>query len=344
MSKTLQRNLKSKIPISFLQDSKWDSSDEDDNDLTLKKDGANNSRNKPNLNKNKSKSTEKKSKTLIKYDGKKSNRDDSNNDDDETDLVLYIGHLPKQFEEIDLRRFLAQFGKVYNCRVARKIETGQPKGFAFAKFEDNEVTQIACDTLHGYFLEKQRLVCQVRPSHPGMFFDTDKMIDLRHKKMQLETKQRSRNLANSEKLKAITSRLVIRELKKKERLKALGIDYDFPGYTSNRTDFEEHISPEEDIDTAKVDEEDEMHAPQSKKKMKSNDNDESSKGQVNTKQKKDATNSKKTPEKKKKRKLSADQDEGNDSTDHDERLSKSAKKAKKKKKDTKKKNRRTSAP
>lgn len=343
MSKTLQRNLESKIP-SFLRDSKWDSSDEEDDDLKLKKDSIGNSKNKSNMNKNKSKST-KKSKTVIKYDGKKSNRDD-NNDDNKRDLVLYIGHLPKEFEEIDLRRFLAQFGKVYNCRVARKIETGRPKGFAFAKFEDNEVTQIACETLHGYFLEKQRLVCQVRPSHPGMFFDTDKMIDLRHKKFQLETKQRSRNLANSEKLKAITSRLVIRELKKKERLKALGIDYDFPGYKSNRTDFEDHISPEEDIDTAKVDEEedgvaankDENHTPQSKRKTKSSDDYGSSKKKGNTKQQKDTTDSKGIPEKKKKRKLSVEQDEGNDST---AKVTESAKKAKKK--DKKKKNRRTSA-
>merc|ERR1712166_380362 len=183
----------------------------------------------------------------IKYDKKPSGGD---NENEENDLALYIGHLPKEFEELDLRRFLSQFGKVYNCRVARKIETGKTKGFAFVRFGDDEVTQIACETLHGYFLEKQRLFCQVRPAHPGMFFDTDKMIDKRQKKLALETKQRNNNLANSDKLKAITSKLVTREMKKRERLAALGVDYDFPGYKSNQTDFEEQFVPEEDIDTA----------------------------------------------------------------------------------------------
>merc|ERR1712166_1123401 len=192
----------------------------------------------------KSESTKKGTKYDIIHGG------DGDDENEEKDLVLYVGHLPKDFEEIDLRRFLSQFGKVYNCRVARKIETGKTKGFAFVRFGDDEVTQIACETLHGYFLEKQRLVCQVRPAHPGMFFDTDKMIDKRQKKLALETKQRNNNLANSDKLKAITSKLVTREMKKRERLAALGVDYDFPGYKSNQTDFEEQFVPEKDIDTA----------------------------------------------------------------------------------------------
>ena len=180
-----------------------------------------------------------------KFDGQKQTEGDS---DEEENLVLYIGHLPKDFEEIDLRRFLSQFGKVYNCRVARKIETGRPKGYAFVRFGDEETTKIVSQTLHGYFLEKQRLVCQLRPSHPGMFYDTEKLIDKRKKKIQLEARQRNRNLGNSEKLKAITSRLVQRERKKREKLKALGIDYDFPGYEANQDDFENDSVPEESND------------------------------------------------------------------------------------------------
>jgi len=241
MSKTLQRNLKSKIP-NALAGPEWDSSDEEDNEPATKSTSLVVKRTKT------TKSSTKSAKAGTKYDGKIEKKEDDDNEG--KDLVLYVGHLPKDFEEIDLRRFLSQFGKVYNCRVARKIETGKTKGFAFVRFGDDEVTQIACETLHGYFLEKQRLVCQVRPAHPGMFFDTDKMIDKRQKKLALETKQRNNNLANSDKLKAITSKLVTREMKKRERLAALGVDYDFPGYKSNQTDFEEQFVPEEDIDTA----------------------------------------------------------------------------------------------
>merc|ERR1712166_458584 len=273
----------------------------------------------------KSESTKKGTKYDIIHGG------DGDDENEEKDLVLYVGHLPKEFEEIDLRRFLSQFGKVYNCRVARKIETGNPKGFAFVRFADDEVTQIACDTLHGYFLDKQRLVCQVRTSHPGMFFDTDKMIDRRRKKLQLETKQRNGNLANSAKLKTITSRLVIRELKKREKLKALGIDYDFPGYKSNRTEFEEQFVPEETIDTAEVDEEDiagvDDNHSSPPKGTELNDGNGSAKKKMRRKDSFD--NQGTASDKKKRRKNSIDKNEHIDS--NLERLTKPVKKEKKKK-------------
>jgi len=328
MSKTLQRKLKAKIPNSF-QGPEWDSSDEEDSELVKKRSPVEKKVTKQHSSKNES------TKKGIKYDKKTSGGD---NENEENDLALYIGHLPKEFEELDLRRFLSQFGKVYNCRVARKIETGNPKGFAFVRFADDEVTQIACDTLHGYFLDKQRLVCQVRTSHPGMFFDTDKMIDRRRKKLQLETKQRNGNLANSAKLKTITSRLVIRELKKREKLKALGIDYDFPGYKSNRTEFEEQFVPEETIDTAEVDEEDiagvdDNHSSPSKG-TELNDGNGSAKKKMRRKDSFD--NQGTASDKKKRRKNSIDKNEHIDNKH--ERLTKPVKKEKKKK------NKRRSAP
>lgn len=253
MSKTLQRNLKKNIPVN---EPEWDSSDEEDDAPAVAS------------KQTKAKSTTtSKGKKVIKYDALKQSNEGDN--DGKENLVLYIGHFPKDFEELDLRRFLSQFGKVHNCRVARKIETGKPKGYGFVKFGDDETAKIACETLHGYFLEKQRLVCQLRPSHAGMFFDTAKNVDKRKKKIQLEARQRNRNLANSEKLKEITSRLLTREMKKRERLAALGIDYDFPGYKSNRDDFEEEFVPEEGkIDEAKVVEEDKDGSAKKKKRRK----------------------------------------------------------------------------
>lgn len=310
MSKTLQRNLKKKIPNGS---NEWDSSDDEDDAPVV-----------PKMKQTKEKPSTKlsKGKKATKYDGRKQTYDDD--DDEEKNLVLYVGHLPKDFEEIDLRRFLSQFGKVYNCRIARKIESGQPKGYAFVRFGDDETVRIACDTLHGYFLEKQRLVCQLRPSHPGMFFDTGKNIDERKKKTQLEAKQRNRNLANSEKLKAITSRLVSREMKKRDRLKALGIDYDFPGYKSNQTDFENEFVPQE--------EEDQPEAEETPKKKRRKESMDSTKSMESTTSEGSASKKKK---KKKKRKDSIDSVASSSSKTDDEQAndtpSKRSKKEKKKK-------------
>ena len=253
-----------------------------------------------------------KGKKVVKYDGAK--KEDDN--DEEKDLVLYVGHLPKDLEELDLRRFLSQFGKVYNCRVARKIETGKPKGFAFVRFGDDETAKIACETLHGYFLEKQRLVCQLRPSHPGMFFDTGKTIDKRKNKIQSETRQRNKNLANAGKLKEITSRLVGREMKKRERLAALGIDYDFPGYKSNKADFEEQFVPEEEIDKAEVDDVDNSGSAKKKKRPNESTHSEGSPTKVQKKKRNSIDSKKASP---KQEKVAAN-----------ERVTRSAKKDKKK--------------
>ena len=45
--------------------------------------------------------------------------------------VLYIGHLPKGFNETELKSFFAQFGAVSKLRVARSQKTARPKGYAF---------------------------------------------------------------------------------------------------------------------------------------------------------------------------------------------------------------------
>mmetsp|Transcript_16820 Transcript_16820/g.38850 ORF Transcript_16820/g.38850 Transcript_16820/m.38850 type:complete len:307 (-) Transcript_16820:36-956(-) len=253
MSKTLQHNLKKKIPNA----TEWDSSDDDDDDSPK-------NASKQQLKVRSSKSP--KGKKNVKYD--KIRQDDEGDSNEEKGLVLYIGHLPKDFEESDVRRFLSQFGKVYNCRVARKLETGRAKGYAFVRFGDEETSKIVCETLHGYFLEKQRLVCQLRPSHPGMFFNTNEIIDTRKKNQKIEAKQRSRNLSDAEKLKKITSRLVGKEMKKRERLKALGIDYDFPGYKSNQSDFEAEFVAKAEKNQADIHKEDGGGSAEKKKRRK----------------------------------------------------------------------------
>ena len=48
--------------------------------------------------------------------------------------VIYIGHLPKGFEEAELRKFFEQFGKINKLRVSRSKKTGRTRGYAFLEF------------------------------------------------------------------------------------------------------------------------------------------------------------------------------------------------------------------
>lgn len=140
--------------------------------------------------------------------------------------VLYIGHLPREFREHELFTFLKQFGRVRNCRVSRSKKTGGSKGYAFVEMQSPAVAAIVADTLSGYILMGQRrLVCHIVPEdkiHSQLFkYVRPKRVD--RKSMQTKA---------LEKMHTITERLVAREMKKREKLEKLGIDYEFGGYAA----------------------------------------------------------------------------------------------------------------
>jgi nucleolar protein 15 len=149
--------------------------------------------------------------------------------------VIYIGHLPSEFEELELKKFLSQFGNVQRTRLSRSLKTGNPKGYAFVQFQQASVAKIVAETLSGYFLGTRRLVCHLVPNaHPRIFYDVNKVITKRKHRIEVQKKQRVRNATNVEKMKEITVRLIDREHKKRAKLEALGIDYAFPGYEADK--------------------------------------------------------------------------------------------------------------
>ena len=50
---------------------------------------------------------------------------------DDSSRVVYVGHLPKGFEEDELKQFFAQFGNVKKVKLARSKKTGRAKGYSF---------------------------------------------------------------------------------------------------------------------------------------------------------------------------------------------------------------------
>ncbi|KAL3943003.1 MAG: hypothetical protein SGBAC_002910 [Bacillariaceae sp.] len=194
----------------------------------------------------------------------------------EKPTVIYVGHLPVELEERDVRTFLTQFGDVVHSRISRSISTGHSRGYGFFQFADPEVAKIVAETLQGYFLGKKRLVCHlVDKPDDGLFFDTDRLVAQRKNDLQVERKRRRENLGNASKMKEITTRLVQREKKKRKKLQDLGIDYDFPGYEGSlkaQTDKENSEEPE--LSTPKSD--------KKKKKQKKRSDSVSSMGSANS--------------------------------------------------------------
>lgn len=153
--------------------------------------------------------------------------------DDGATTVVYIGHLPAGFEERELYALLEQFGNVKRCRVSRSTKTGRSRGYAFVEFADAEVTKIVAKTMNGYLLMEKRLICHTLPN--------DKVRELMFAKpkraqSKADRQRKARGDVNKHRsadvLKGITTKLVQREVMKRKKLAALGIDYEFPGYTA----------------------------------------------------------------------------------------------------------------
>jgi nucleolar protein 15 len=86
--------------------------------------------------------------------------------------VIYVGHIPHGFYEVQMRKFFSQFGRVTRVRLARSKKTANSKGYAFVEFEYDEVAKIAAETMNNYLMFGKLLKCNHIPSdevHPYLF-------------------------------------------------------------------------------------------------------------------------------------------------------------------------------
>ena len=140
--------------------------------------------------------------------------------------VIYIGHLPKHCEERELIGFLKQFGTLTQLRLCRSQKTGGSKVYCFAKFQDADVAAIVAETLNGYLLSQKKLISHVLAPdqiHKKLFGSSTRTVYQKNS----TKRQGPRSI---EKMEEISRRLVEREEEKRKKLKAIGIDYQFPGY------------------------------------------------------------------------------------------------------------------
>ncbi|KAG7192421.1 uncharacterized protein KQ657_001822 [Scheffersomyces spartinae] len=75
--------------------------------------------------------------------------------------IIYIGRLPKGFEEKELNKYFSQFGTIINLKVSRNKRTGKSKHYGFIEFGDIEVAKTAAETMDNYLLFGHLLKCQV---------------------------------------------------------------------------------------------------------------------------------------------------------------------------------------
>lgn len=71
--------------------------------------------------------------------------------------VVFVGNIPYQASEKELRDACEEIGPVVSLRVATDKDTGRPRGFAFCEYLDDETARSACRNLHGHPLHGRAL-------------------------------------------------------------------------------------------------------------------------------------------------------------------------------------------
>lgn len=143
--------------------------------------------------------------------------------------IVYIGHLPKGFEEGELRKFFEQFGKINKLRVSRSKKTGRTRGYAFLEFAKKDVAEIAVNTMDGYMLFHKKIECHLMDgAHKDTFKNGNR--DWKYVPTQVMFRNKKNVEKSDEDKAARVTGLLAKEKEKRIRLKELGIEYDFPGF------------------------------------------------------------------------------------------------------------------
>ncbi|CAB3997116.1 MKI67 FHA domain-interacting nucleolar phospho -like, partial [Paramuricea clavata] len=147
--------------------------------------------------------------------------------------VLYVGHIPHGFYEHEMRGFFSQFGTVNRLRLSRSKKTGGSKGYAFVEFACDDVAKIVAETMNNYMMFGRLLKCNVvspEKIHPRLWVGSNRRFRAKpYGTTNTDKHNKPRNIKQHTKQ---VSKLVAKEEKKRAKLKELGVDYDFPGYTA----------------------------------------------------------------------------------------------------------------
>lgn len=143
--------------------------------------------------------------------------------------VIYVGRIPHGFYEDQMRGFFSQFGDIKRLRLSRNKTTGKSKHYAFIEFESPEVAPIVAEAMHNYLLLESMLQVKVVPVDklkPSMWVGANKTFKtIEWQKLERERHNRVRTPKEHSRHLAL---LVKKDQKRRKKLQAAGIDYDYP--------------------------------------------------------------------------------------------------------------------
>lgn len=149
---------------------------------------------------------------------------------EDSSSVVYIGHLPHGFYESEMLGFFSQFGNLKHVRMSRNKKTGKSKRYAFLEFEHKEVARIAAETMDGYFMFAQKLVCRLLKQdeiHPDLFKGANRTFKNKPWRA-IEAERHNKERTPQEHARRV-ARLIRKDATRRKRIARAGIQYDYPG-------------------------------------------------------------------------------------------------------------------
>jgi RNA recognition motif-containing protein len=87
---------------------------------------------------------------------------------EQTVIKLYVGNLPMEMTEAELKDLFSEAGNVASAKIITDRQTGQPRGFGFVEMETKLEGQKAISMLNGRQVEGRVLaVNEARPQARG---------------------------------------------------------------------------------------------------------------------------------------------------------------------------------
>lgn len=147
--------------------------------------------------------------------------------------IIYLGHIPRGFFEPQMHAYFSQFGTVTRLRLARNRRTGKSKHFAYVEFVSRDVAEIVAETMDGYLIPPHRLVCKVVEDVDERVWKGANSV---FKKIPWSrvNRQRLEGKKSKGKWEELVKRDEERAVRRAEKIKAVGIEYEFPSRGKKR--------------------------------------------------------------------------------------------------------------
>jgi len=132
-----------------------------------------------------------------------------------------------------MKSYFSQFGEVSRLRLSRNKKTGKTKHYAFIEFADQDVSVIVQETMNNYLIDGHLLQVRVVPAekvHSNLWIGANRKF----RKVPNDRKERVKHDGDKTvgQRKAVEKKLLKRQEERREKLKEMGIDYEFEGYVS----------------------------------------------------------------------------------------------------------------